>query len=137
MNGSKLKIINLFMIIFFNLPAFSSNIFDIKNEKNVQILIGKCKYLPSKIIEVSSKNSNILYIEKDMLSNKLCLKGKTKGFTKVIITLFDGGSPLIWNIQVTSPSKKGKNNTKNTIKFKKNVSFDKDLKIPHKLPGWK
>lgn len=104
--------------------------------ENIYIVLGKCKMIPQKrVIEISSQNKTILSVEKDLLSNKICLKGKKLGSSKVNMLLFDGSGSVIWNVRVISPTKKGKRKGFNSNY--KISTFDKDLEIPHRLPGWK
>ncbi len=140
MNGLKLKIIKIIFAEIFIL--FSMNICAKEKIKSdidfVSVVLGKCKMISQKrVIEISSENKSVLSIEKDLLSNKICLKGKKLGSSKVSMLLFDGSGTVTWHVQVIQPARKVKGKRKDLKSSDKSRTFDKDLEIPHKLSGWK
>jgi hypothetical protein len=106
--------------------------------KIAPIILGKCKMISQKrVIEISSQNKSVLSVEKDLLSNKICLKGKKLGSSKVSMLLFDGSGIVTWYVQVIQPTRKVKGKRKDLKSGDKTSTFDKDLEISHKLSGWK
>ncbi len=139
-NGLKLKITKIIFIICFTLSKINTFALEIIKNDNyiVSVKLGKCKMIPQRrVIEISSENKSVLSIEKDLLTNKICLKGKKLGSSKVSMLLFDGSGTITWYVQVIQPTRKVKRKRKILKSNDKASKFDKDLKIPHKLSGWK
>ena len=132
-----IKIIFIVNFIVFCKYSFANEKTIRKNE-DIFIVLGKCRMISQKkVIEISSQDKNVLSIEKDLLSNKICLKGKKLGSSKVSMLLFDGSGSVTWQVHVIQPTRKVKGKRKDLPLNHKTTTFDKDLKISHKLSGWK
>ncbi|MBX9839044.1 MAG: hypothetical protein K2X69_12130 [Silvanigrellaceae bacterium] len=90
-----------------------------------------------KILEISIKNKDILVIENDYLSGKICLKAKKIGSTDVVMLLADGRGDIIWKVIVIQSASYAKKKKRNCSSDKKMSKFDKDLKKFHQMSGWR
>ncbi|WP_397600510.1 hypothetical protein [Silvanigrella sp.] len=90
-----------------------------------------------KILEISIKNKDILVIENDYLSGKICLKAKKNGSTDVVMLLADGRGDIIWKVIVIQSASHAKKKKRNCSSDKKMSKFDKDLKKFHQMSGWR
>ncbi|KAB8038925.1 hypothetical protein GCL60_08690 [Silvanigrella paludirubra] len=130
-----LKVIILFLNLMIFLKIFPNNFVE---RKEVQILFEKCKIVSQKkILEISIKNKDILDIENDYLSGRICLKAKKIGSTDVVMLLADGRGNIIWKVNVIQSVNHLKKKKKNCSTDKKMSKFDKDLKKFHQMSGWR
>lgn len=125
----------LYLILFSNQLYSSEKSEIIKND--IQINLGKCKFIShNKILEISIKTEGVLFIEKDYLTNKICLRARKIGSSEVTMLLSDGRGFVKWRIAVVQPVLRS---NKKKVRSKPNASiskFDKDLNIFQKVPGW-
>ncbi len=135
-----MKISKILILYFF--CFFYSHSFPKENFEEKEIFVGKCQNIPKKkIIEIISENSKIIEIEKNILTNQICLRAKKEGFTFVKIHLIDGSGSVLWKVHVKPGRKiatKKENNKKQYLPSHRKISkFDKDIKKAKILPGWK
>ncbi|APJ02506.1 hypothetical protein [Silvanigrella aquatica] len=134
-----MKTYNLFIIlvvVFSSRNIFASHFPNYEN-KTIHVILNKCKTLPhKKILEISSYNSQILKVEKDFITNKICLKGNKVGSTKLSMLLLGSSGEDTWHVQVISPLAKKKGKSKRLKPSSKISNFDKELGNPYSMPGW-
>lgn len=123
-----------FILLFTPIHIFS---YEKINSDIINIKIGHCKAVSlKKIIQISSSNKSVLSVEKDYLTNKICLKGKKVGSSIVNMILLDGNGSVTWYVQVIRHERKLKMKRK-MMKQEFNFSqFDKHVGIPYHQPGW-
>ncbi|RDB35460.1 hypothetical protein [Spirobacillus cienkowskii] len=108
----KIKKILILMLICFWISSFT---IQSKETETVNIRLGKCKFIPiKKVLEIEIENSNILAIQRDNLNNKICLKAKNIGTSKVRMLLYNGVGTVNWKVMVFEkiPSSKQKRPSK-------------------------
>ena len=113
--GLKLKKNKLLLIIILSCFWINSFAIESKELEMVNIRLGKCKFIPiKKVLEIEIENSNILAIQRDNLNNKICLKAKNIGTSKVRMLLYNGVGTVNWKVMVFEkiPSSKQKRPSK-------------------------